>query len=465
MLPHFIVVSPLGDMIEMATESQLVTNKLVMLIENASSIYKELESDITVTHDPFYKDLVCPKNWRNHPFDRWFKLKEGYSSMMVKSLLEEFNTGPSDWVVDPFLGSGSTLVGARNANVNGLGFEVNPFLAKLASVKLGPHDSASDLKANVKRLFERAGQINHQNIKMPKLTITEKLFREQLDTLLSIKAEINSVVNDVTRDFLLIGLGCILERVSYAKKDGNGLKYPKTRKPMPLVESLKEQYRLMIEDVERFRFDEKTYPKYCIINEDSRNIDVDDRLKNYPDLHQDLKENLKVSIFSPPYCNCFDYTEVYKIELWMLDFIKDYKELKTLRANSLSSHLNKSYAAPNSATLQELETVADSIPWERTWGKQKMKNMVLHYFEDMQKVFLKLDELLNDEGILVCIVGNSAYGNVPIATDVFLARMLQDMGYPDVEIRIARRLSTSSQQQKYLRGNPYLRESLVIAKK
>ena len=190
-----------------------------------------------------------------------------------------------------------------------------------------------------------------------------------------------------------------------------------------------------------------------------------EHLDQYPGLTRDLEENVKVSIFSPPYCNCFDYTEVYKIELWMLDFIKDYKELKTLRKKSLSSHLNKTYKAPGPAVLRELDAVTETIPWEKTWGKQKMKHMVLSYFEDMQKIFVTLDDLLNDEGILVCVVGNSAYGNVPIATDVFLARMLQDMGYGDIEIRVARALSTSSQQQKYLKNNPYLRESLVIAKK
>ena len=38
----------------MATESQLVTPKLNTLIENASNIYKELESGIKVTNDPFF---------------------------------------------------------------------------------------------------------------------------------------------------------------------------------------------------------------------------------------------------------------------------------------------------------------------------------------------------------------------------------------------------------------------------
>ena len=94
-----------------------------------------------------------------------------------------------------------------------------------------------------------------------------------------------------------------------------------------------------------------------------------------------------------------------------------------------------------------------------------MKNMVLNYFKDMKDVFANVDTILNDDGEIVCIVGNSAYANVPIATDVFLSLILKRMGYDDIEIRVARRLSTSSQQQKYLKNNPYLRESLIIARK
>ncbi|MHA1792215.1 MAG: site-specific DNA-methyltransferase, partial [Promethearchaeota archaeon] len=176
-------------------------------------------------------------------------------------------------------------------------------------------------------------------------------------------------------------------------------------------------------------------------------------------------KNLKHAIFSPPYCNCFDYTEVYKMELWMLDFVTSYEQLSTIREESLSSHLNKKYKKEARYLLPELKIIAEDIPWESTWGKLKTRNMVLNYFIDMQSIFNGIDAILNTGGTIACVVGNSAHGRVPIATDVLLARMLELMGYHDIEIRIARKLSTSSQQQKYLRNNPYLRESIVIAKK
>jgi len=148
----------------------------------------------------------------------------------------------------------------------------------------------------------------------------------------------------------------------------------------------------------------------------------------------------------------------------MLDFINDYPQLKTLRAQSVSSHLNKQYENDFPSTLPDLDYIVDLIPWESTWGKFKMKAMVLHYFDDLKAVFTRQRETFRNLETLVCIVGNSAYGNVPIATDLFLAEYLRDLGFGNVEIRAARVLGTSSQQQKFLGGNPFLRESLVVAR-
>jgi hypothetical protein len=428
-------------------------------VKKANQLYEELEKTFQVVDASFYKDLVCPKNWKDHPYDRWFKLKEGYSSFMIEHLLKEFKAKPTDWVLDPFLGSGSTLVGARNAGVKGAGFEVNPFLARLSKVKMHGTYDVTTLTARVRAMFHAVSEQRPITIEKPALTITEKLFREQLDTLLRIKQDILTETDLHVRDFLLLGLGCILERCSYARKDGNGLKYPPTKKPMPLLPTLETQYRLMIEDVAR----QIPATDHVIFNTDSRRVSTTALVKEGGDLASDFLDHARFSIFSPPYANCFDYTEVYKIELWMLDFIKDYSQLKTLRESSVSSHLNKQYEHHFPSTLADLDYVVDLIPWDDTWGKDKMKSMVLHYFDDLKAVFTRLHGILGKDGTVVCIVGNSAYGNVPIATDLFLAEYLKELGFSKVSIRAARILGTSSQQQKVLRGNPYLRESLVIA--
>lgn len=450
-------------------------------LERIHGIYKSLEGAVSVTRDLSYKDQVCPKNWQDHPFDRWYKLKEGYSSVMIERLLDELGARQGDWVLDPFLGSGSTLVGARRAGIHGAGFEVNPFLSMLSTVKLADHGNGEALGKAFNDVVERVATMDSYTIDLPKLSITEKLFGEQLAEVMKTKQAIHALdVPRSTRDFLLLGLGCVLEKVCHAKKDGNGLKYPKSKVPRPFMPTLKEQVGAMVEDVKhlhasRQRARERVKGtgarrhdnKHLVFKGDSRSISADARslISGAESDIDDFTSNVRFAIFSPPYANCFDYTEVYKIELWMLDFILEYEELKDLRNKSLSSHLNKPYTDIDPC-LPELGKVLDMIPWEKTWGKTKMRNMVASYFDDMRQVFNTIDGLFGDDGgTIVCIVGNSAYGNLPVATDVFLSKMLMRMGYDDVEIRVARPLSTSSQQQKYLRDDPYLRESLVIAQR
>nr|MDO8118516.1 DNA methyltransferase [Candidatus Sigynarchaeota archaeon] len=195
----------------MVSTSQSLVPETQRAARQVESLYKDLERGVNIIHAPGFKDLVCPKNWKDHAFDRWFKLKEGYSSFMIQQLLKEFKARPDDWVLDPFNGSGSTIVGAMKAGINGAGFEVNPFLASLAKTKVKIWDDSGDLERSVNTLMANVKTKPDVTIEPPALTITKKLFGEQLDDVLRVKQEITRFDDPDVRSFLLVGLGCVLE--------------------------------------------------------------------------------------------------------------------------------------------------------------------------------------------------------------------------------------------------------------
>jgi len=91
--------------------------------------------------------------------------------------------------------------------------------------------------------------------------------------------------------------------------------------------------------------------------------------------------------------------------------------------------------------------------------------MIQGYFEDMWLVLKGLYQFLSPNRYCVIVVGNSAYGNIAIPTDLLLGNIGIDMGFKSFEVEIARHLGTSSQQSRRVNEKNILRESLVILKK
>ena len=174
------------------------------------------------------------------------------------------------------------------------------------------------------------------------------------------------------------------------------------------------------------------------------------------------KNKISLCVFSPPYANCFDYTEVYKTELWFGDFVKEYKDLKKLRNKTLSSHLNKTFS--DVKILKEIIPYIDKIKIKKLWSK-KIIDMLINYFYEMNVLLSKLNTLIHKKGKCVIVVGNSSYGNVAIPTDEILKKLARKNGFKNNYIIQARKLGTSSQQYKKIDNLNMLRESLVVLSK
>lgn len=170
-------------------------------------------------------------------------------------------------------------------------------------------------------------------------------------------------------------------------------------------------------------------------------------------------------MFSPPYINSFDYNEIYKLELWLLDFVKNYSQFSKLSKKTIRSHLSSEYET-NGFSHPLVNEITQKLSKKDLWNNN-IPSMIKAYFSDMNEVFAGLNKMLKTNATVVFVVGNSSYGGIPIATDLLLADIAQKNGFNIEEIRIARNLTTSSQQLKnYKKGRKkYLRESMVILKK
>jgi tRNA/tmRNA/rRNA uracil-C5-methylase (TrmA/RlmC/RlmD family) len=70
------------------------------------------------------------------PRHRWYEFKEGFSEQLVTKAISQVGAGSKRVrVLDPFAGSGTSLVTAGRSGLQAVGIEVNPFLAFAARAK------------------------------------------------------------------------------------------------------------------------------------------------------------------------------------------------------------------------------------------------------------------------------------------------------------------------------------------
>ena len=101
--------------------------------------YKRMEQQFNVVYpdsdNATYTSLLNYSDDLGKPFQRWYRYKEGFSIDLVKHLIREYSNRKGI-ILDPFLGSGSTILAAREMGYEGIGYEVNPFSFFLSECKL-----------------------------------------------------------------------------------------------------------------------------------------------------------------------------------------------------------------------------------------------------------------------------------------------------------------------------------------
>lgn len=404
-----------------------------------------------VHKDSSYEYFVNFSKIKNEPIHRWFYYQEGYSPRLVEKIFEHLNiSAKNNFVFDPFAGSGTTLLSSKHSENKSLGFEINPFSAFMIRVKTQNYTRG---ELDQVRKFRIPTHKPFKNIfKKYDFQIIRKLYdRKKLEKIELLKRKIERVRAKKLRDLLFAALLCILEDVSNYRKGGNGLKRKSVNRNLDPFIEFESKLSQVIEDLSN----DKKGPKPRVINDSCLNM------REY-----NIK-GIDISLFSPPYANCFDPFEVYKIELWLGGFVTSYADLRTRRKSALTSNLNadinKEISGEHRTDL--LSDIIEYLSKKSLWDK-RIPKMLDTYFFDMFILLEMLYEATKPGGFCIIVVGNSSYGNLAIPTDLLLAQMGEKAGFQVKEIIKARKNETSSQQHTKLGGlAKYIRESLVVLRK
>ncbi|XHE13334.1 hypothetical protein PCC82_00920 [Agrobacterium deltaense] len=402
----------------------------------------------------------------NFPRHRWYFFKEAFSPAIVDHAMEASDLKPGDRVVDPFSGSGTTPLAATMAGLIGAGTEVNPFMAFVARAK-STHSTNRRFGTASKKALSGMGD------KQPHWLETFSTFSEHAELgqkrgkwLFNSEVlrafgggwEASRNLNPSERNLVQLCLIGAAMDVANAAKDGKCLRYRKDW----------QQLRLGRDD-----FEQAFLTRVSMVSEDIEKAPLKDRyadIKLGDSRSKAFDEAFDLCVTSPPYLNSFDYTDVYRPELFLGEFVRNMGDLQALRLATLRSHVQAKWTSPSQTDFgkhyeeasQELRK-RSTLMWDR-----RLPEMVQAYFEDMANVLLLMRSKAKPKASLSLIVSTSAYCGVEIPVDLIIADIAIRNGWFLREVTVLRYLKRLSGQQWHALNDrsttrgPHLRESMVV---
>lgn len=436
--------------------------------------------------------LVGSLGMRDAPVHRWFGYKEGFSPDLLSETMRTFQVGGSLKVMDAFGGVATTalagLVHPEVAEVRSV--EYSPLSHFVGSTKLSwPKVDLEALEASLKPALDYK---RPRDLEVPSLSSFSKreiIDGQRLRSLLAARDHVRTLdVGQPIRDLLLLGIAAVLEDLSGAMKDGRALRLKRGRQRRPsslaaepthlaasgaVKRALAGQWTAMADDVRRLQADHPLARERVISFEtgDAReleNLSIGGT-QLFPEGWADL------SLFSPPYLNCLDYTELYKLELWLLEFVSTHEEFREVRLGTLRSHPSVKFPARSylaGITDPAVDLIADMSAFASAHGRRNDVGPVIQaYFEDMYRVWVQQHRAIRPGGVAACVVANSTFSRrerssdgthveswrMPVLTDVLLAHLALLAGFDDVALITARHLRPRNT------GGGSARESVVVA--
>lgn len=392
------------------------------------------------------------------PFQTWKKFKEAFAPEIVREAVTE-SPIPVRGLLDPFGGSGTSALAAQFLGVHPTTVEVNPYLADLIEAKLTRYDVKA-LRGRLASILERSALSSVGPDRMLPPTFVEPgvkgryLFSAEIAEAVANLLDAISECDDAAESrFFRVALSGILVDFSNARVNGKGRRYRTNwekldHRASSLRSAFADHAAMMIGDVQDFG--ERKQMGFELIQGDSREVDLGDT-------------EVDLIVFSPPYPNSFDYTDVYNIELWMLGYLSGWSDNGDLRTSTLTSHVQVSRefaAAPVGSNL--LQSTVDELRARRDelWD-QRLPEMVSAYFADLWKVIDRTSHALRDGGQFWIVVGDSRYSTVDVRVAEILAELAEHDGLTVSALRPFRSMRSSPQQG----GRAELKESLIVLKK
>lgn len=458
---------------------------------------------ITEVTDKFNRQSVSYQLSKNDCLHRWLKYREGFSSQLVRILLDEFKINKGDLVMDPFIGSGTTALVCALKGFNSIGYDILPMSRLSIMAKSAVYDYNLEELHNILNDIVELEVPTNYNKHTAYVSITKGAYPDKESKAIEYYTEYfeHSKYSEISKNLVKLCILNSLEKISYTIKSGqylswdhrspkiieiNKLRVEGGKKPFvnkndkgvlpTLKEALLVEFAQMVEDISSLQGKDSSFSASCNYIEGSVLFEITQVKAN----------SISGVITSPPYCNRYDYTRTYGLELAYLGKNdEDIKELRqtllscTVESKSKVEMLKEHYekigrlehykkvmdTVKNNTVLAEILSALQARNANGEINNKGILRMVEGYFLELAFLFSELYRICKPGAKVAFVNDNVRYAGEVIPVDYLCTNIAEQLGFRPVKIYTLRQKKGNSSQQMAKYGRVAIRKSITIWEK
>ncbi len=379
------------------------------------------------------------------PVHGWFRYSAGFSAAWV---IDEIDRRGATRVLDPFAGSGTTLIAAQQAGAAAMGADAHPFVARVAQAKLAWTADADAFEARARDVSRRARPDPDPD---PPALLAKCYRPDALAALRGLRRAIDDGSRgDAIDELLWLALVAILRPCSHVGTAQWQYVLPSRTKARVVEprDAFAMQTAAMARDMRALQADVPVPPAATYLAADARTLD------GVPDGWADLV------LTSPPYANNYDYADATRLEMTFLGEVRRWGDLSELRdglVRSCSQAMrgfdgDAALADPALAPIAEkLAVVYRALEVERAThgGRKAYHHMIAAYFQDLAAVWRSLRRVTRPGAEVCFVVGDSAPYGVHVPVERWLAALARAAGFEASRFEVTRRRNLKWKNRKH----------------
>lgn len=377
-----------------------------------------------LTPDPSWAFMHLRPSETNYATHGYHRYPAKFIPQLAERLILTYSR-EGDWVVDPFMGSGTTLVEAKKLRRPSLGVDINPVAHLVTQAKIRPIEPFY-LRERVALLFERIRTIGCQPslfAEVPAHTEQGTVdLHERIDywfapeikqALWHIHRAIEQEPDEQVRTFFRCAFSNSLKPCSYwSNRSVKPLRQLHKPLPNPLTVFRVNLYRMVKGN--------RVY--YQILQEnDALQIEAQAYCRDARSLPLET-ESATLIVTSPPYVTSYEYADLHQLTVLWYQYASDLRTFRPqfIGTSAVNGEAKSVRELGSELAKQLISTLAERNP--------KKAHEVAVYFSEMRACFQEMVRVLREGGHACIVIGNTALEKVPILNAQVFAEQMAGLG-------------------------------------